>query len=459
MRFSLRLYCFLVAAFISLQFSAAAQNQPTTRILFIFDASNSMNGSWQSGHKIDIAQKLLSQALDSLSSVDNLQLALRVYGHQYSYLQGQNCNDTKLEVPFGYKNTAAIKAKLRQIVPKGTTPIAQTLEKAGGDFPECANCRNIIILITDGIEECNGDPCAISMMLQQKGIILKPFVIGIGLDMQFKKSFECMGYYYDASNEKTFQEALGVVISQAINNTTAQVNLLDLQGNPRETNVALTFDDHYSHRNYYNFVHTLNGKGDPDTLKIDPVPIYDLTVHTIPPVHKDSIYLSPGKHTIIGVDASQGDLYLRASALAKTESVQAIIRKAGENQTLHVQQVNATERYLIGFYDVEVLTFPRTFINNVAIKQSHTTTLDIPSPGIASFLFNTTGYGSILHRVNGKLEWVYTIPTDVDRITLKLQPGEYILVFRSKSATDTYFSIEKEFKIISGQSLTINPFK
>ena len=93
-----------------------------------------------------------------------------------------------------------MKSALKSLKPKGTTPIASTLEKAGDDFLKCPtnDCRNIIILITDGIEECNGDPCAVSMALQKKGIILKPFVIGIGLDLEFRESFECMGSFYDA---------------------------------------------------------------------------------------------------------------------------------------------------------------------------------------------------------------------------------------------------------------------
>lgn len=59
---------------------------------------------------------------------------------------------------------------IKYLTPRGTTPIANTLAAAGNDFPPCDNCRNIIILITDGIEECNGDPCAVSQDLQ-KGVL------------------------------------------------------------------------------------------------------------------------------------------------------------------------------------------------------------------------------------------------------------------------------------------------
>ncbi|MBL0256942.1 MAG: hypothetical protein IPQ03_05180 [Bacteroidetes bacterium] len=53
-----------------------------TRIEFLFDASQSMYGQWQSGAKIDIAKSLMKKVLDSLRYVDNLELALRVYGHR-----------------------------------------------------------------------------------------------------------------------------------------------------------------------------------------------------------------------------------------------------------------------------------------------------------------------------------------------------------------------------------------
>jgi Ca-activated chloride channel family protein len=79
----------------------------------------------------------------------------------------------------------------------GTTPIARSLEKAAGDFPDLT-ARNVIILITDGIEACDEDPCAVSRALQAKGIVLKPFVIGIGIEEANQYSLKCVGNYYDA---------------------------------------------------------------------------------------------------------------------------------------------------------------------------------------------------------------------------------------------------------------------
>ena len=81
----------------------------------------------------------------------------------------------KLEINFLPAHTAAerMKAKLSMIRAKGTTPIARSLEEGAKDFPS-GDARNIVILITDGKEECGMDPCAVSRLYQRKGIILKP---------------------------------------------------------------------------------------------------------------------------------------------------------------------------------------------------------------------------------------------------------------------------------------------
>src|SRR3954463_13867491 len=271
----------------------AQEKRPLTRIEFVFDASYSMFGKWQSGMKMDIAKKMLSEFLDSIQKVPNLEIAFRCYGHQVPLRPERSCTDTKLEVPFGRNNAAIIKNRLKTIIPKGTTPIAYTLEQCGGDFPSesSKNIRNIIILITDGIEECDGDPCAVSLALQKKGIVLKPFVIGIGLDQSYLNTFGCIGKFYDASSESNFKNILNIVISQALNNTTVQVNLNDQIGRPTETDVDMTFYDEQSGVIRYNYVHTINNRGVPDTVIIDPIGTYKMVVHTIPPVEKTKIEL------------------------------------------------------------------------------------------------------------------------------------------------------------------------
>lgn len=432
--------------------------KPTTRILFVFDASQSMYGRWQSDMKITIARKLLSNLLDSLKDIPDLQFALRVYGHQKQY-PPQDCDDTKLEIPFAPGNTEKIKAKLKTLIPKGTTPIASSLELAAEDFTPCDNCRNIIVLITDGLEECGGDPCAVSKALQKKGIMLKPFIIGIGKD--FSTAFSCVGTYFDASSEQEFQQALNIVISQALNSTTAQVNLLDSYGNPTETNVNMTFYDNFSGLVKYNFIHTLNNKGLPDTLTLDPLSMYNVVVHTIPPVEIDSVTLTPGKHTIIAVDAPQGYLNLKVGGNNSNaaKDVKAIIRQKDKMETLNLQSFGETEKYIVGKYDLEVLCLPRLYINDVDIAQSSTTTVEIPQPGIAVIMMSANGYGSVYQEDDNKLKWIYNLTENTTQESLILQPGKYRVVFRTKYTTRSAYTVEKSFKVTSGTSVSVKLFQ
>jgi Ca-activated chloride channel homolog len=229
-----------------LSFSLIAQKKETTRILFIFDGSNSMNAQWQTTSKIDIAKRLMTETLDSLKGIPNIEFALRMYGHQTQILPGQqDCEDTKLEVPFaeGDANIDKIKSKIRGLTPKGTTPIARSLQYSAEDFPSVGEgVRNVIILITDGIEACDEDPCAVARALASKGITLKPFIVGIGPGIDFDQ-LKCIGNVYDASTEDSFKSILKVVISQAMSNTSVQVNLNNTNGKPLETNVAMSFYD------------------------------------------------------------------------------------------------------------------------------------------------------------------------------------------------------------------------
>tara|TARA_B110000263_G_scaffold209743_1_gene191959 strand:- start:1198 stop:2442 length:1245 start_codon:yes stop_codon:yes gene_type:complete len=411
-----------------------------------------MLGRWQSGRKIDIAKKLLSNITDSLKDIENLELALRVYGHQRSY-PPQDCNDTKLEINFLPSSIFAdrIKGKLSMIKAKGTTPIAKSLEKAASDFP-LDDARNIIILITDGKEECGMDPCAVSRLFTKKGIILKPFVIGIGLDKSWKENLDCVGTFFDASNERDFSNILNIVISHVVDNTTSQVNLLDSLGEPTETNISLTFYDNFTDIVKYNFIHTMNSMGNPDTMIIDPVLKYKVIAHTIPPVESEIITIIPGKHTIIPLRTPQGKLRIE---LNTKKDYSFIIKKSDNHETIHVQNINTTENYITGFYDIELLTLPRQYYKNVRINQNQLTKLQLPSTGLANILLPANGYGGVYLKDGDKLTEIYRFNGESSQYKLTLLPGKYTVIYRAKSSKKYIYTNEKSFIIKSRRSQLI----
>lgn len=435
-------------------------SQPTNRILFIFDDSYSMYAPWNSNIKIEVAKKVMGEFLDSLVNVPNLELALRCYGHTTFFKPNRNCEDTRLEIPFGPARTTAakIKQRIQKLEPMGTTPIAYSLGQSAGDFTSCGNCRNIVILITDGIEECGGYPCEVSAALQRKGVFLRPFVIGVGLNMQYAESFACMGKFFDVSNEANFGDVLKLVITEAITETSVQVNLLDIHKRPSETDVDMTFYEAGTPNVKYNYLHTINHRGNPDTLVLDPALRYDLVVHTIPPVSKKDILIEKGKHNVILLDAPQGSLRLELDGAINKYYPTTVIRKAGEMKTLNIQEFGMTEKYIVGKYDLEVLTLPRIHLKNVEVQQSSVNTIKIPPSGNVLFSKQGLGHGSIYTDDGKKVNWVCNFNPALVSEMIYLQPGRYKAVFKLGFAKETVKTVERNFEVKPGAALTVKLF-
>ncbi len=446
-----RLILGVIALLANINLQAQNPSKQLTRILIILDCSNSMNSLFESESKFNIAKRLVSKTVDSLDKQANLQLALRCYGHQKDY-PPQDCDDSKLEVPFSAGNAWLIRSKLEKVRARGTTPIALSLEQCANDFPD-RNSKNVVLLITDGKEECGGDPCALSAALQSKGISLKPFIVGVGkLDVEVIDAFKCVGNYYDASTEQSFSQVLNIIITQVLNATTAQINLLDINGKPTETDVAMTLYDQKTGKPKYHWVHTFNNRGLPDTLRPDVALDYHLVVHTLPPVEKKNIKLEPGKHNTIAVDAPQGVLNVQVGELNYTRDIKCIIRKMGEMATLDVLDNSEMRKLIVGNYDLEILTLPRTYVKNVQIAQSKTTTVKIDEPGIVNIVLPTVGIASIFKDDKPNVEWVCTLSEGLNQYTVRLQPGKYKLVFRAKSVKETLMTSSVNFTVMTGAS-------
>jgi Ca-activated chloride channel family protein len=218
----------------------------------------------------------------------------------------------------------------------------------------------------------------------------------------------------------------------------------------------MTLYDNFSALPKYNFIHSFNAKGLPDTLDIDPLITYDVVVHTIPPVRKDSVKLTPGKHNIVGIDAPQGFLAFKASGNSTLKYLPCIIRKKDQNETINVQQFDQIEKYLTGSYDVEILCLPRLKVRDVEVKQSHTTMVEMPLPGIAVIQKSTNGYGSLYLEDKNQLVWLYNLrDNQQQQETLYLQPGTYRVVFRSKYSNKSSYTTEKTFKVEPGQTVNL----
>lgn len=445
----------LLALFIVLAGLTHSQEEKT-RILFILDASNSMNKKWGAESRFITAKKILSNSVDSLRGVPNLEIGLRVYGHQSPITATyQDCEDTKLEVPFGENNHQLILNKIKTIRAKGTTPIARSLEQAAGDFPD-REARNIIILITDGVEACDDEPCVIADKLRAKGITISPFVIGLGLDMSYLSHFDCYGNYKSAEDPMAFEAVLKNVVNKALVNTTVQINLNTIHGRPIETDVTMFLYEAGTSNLKYTYTHTLNHLDLPDTLILDPSIKYDLVVKTLPQKVKKNITIQRNTHNTIELDAPQGKLKFTFAQPTKYDFVDVRVMQKGEYQTLNTQKFNTTQEYIVGEYEVEILTLPRRY-KTVKVDQSSTNTVSIDAPGVV----NLSAYKSVTGQIfevknNNGFEWVCDLNERTKSNQFILQPGRYVVIYRQVDLKETTYTKEKQFSINSNKSITIN---
>jgi len=426
----------------------------TTRILFQLDGSGSMKELWDGQSKFNRARDLVSHLVDSIEKKNpNIEFGLRVFGHQYYYTLN-NCKDSKLEVPFSKNNADAIKTALGKITPQGNTPIAYSLFESLSDFPVDSNASNAEILVTDGVETCQGNPCALSQLFAKRKVSFRPFIIGLGIADSLKHEYDCIGNFFDVKDEKVFNHVMNVVVSQALNNTTAQVNLLDAYGNPTVTNLEMTFYDHFSHSAKYNFIHTFNDKGNPDTLHLDPLTTYDLVIHSFPPIQKDTIQLSPGSHNVIAVDVPQGTLSLQIPNNKDAfTNIQCVVRESGSPRILNVQDFNTDQDYISGNYDLEILTLPKLELYNEEIAPGKPTVIKVDAAGILNLSTSQQGVASIYVDHDGKLEKIYDFGSIKTTATVNLQPGNYMLIWRPDKGKQSVLTEKINIKIVSNETV------
>ena len=164
----------------ALEVMATNQGRPAVSLTdraveIVVDASRSMWGRMDGEPKMTVAQSILRDVSGWFP--DELDLALRAYGST-SPSDANDCGDSTLLVPFSEQNREPIRAAIAGLRPLGQTPIAYALKQAAQDFDTRRSDR-AVVLVTDGIESCGGDPVEAARELRGQGILVH--VIGFGL--------------------------------------------------------------------------------------------------------------------------------------------------------------------------------------------------------------------------------------------------------------------------------------
>ena len=180
-----------------------------TNMMFILDGSNSMWGRIDGVPKIETARSVLSGLLTDIGA--DTKVGLMAYGHRNK----TSCDDIQVIAPVGADTPKQLIAALNKIQPTGMTPIAGALKAAGRTFANKGDNNNVI-LISDGIETCNGDPCAVAGELSSAGVKTRVHVIGFDVNEAARKQLKCIadaghGTYLNAKNAGELKMAVAEV--------------------------------------------------------------------------------------------------------------------------------------------------------------------------------------------------------------------------------------------------------
>lgn len=182
------------------------------KAIIILDGSGSMWAQIDGKARIEIARETLSRVLAGVP--DDLELGFMSYGHR----EKGSCDDIELLVEPAAGTAAAIGEAAAAIVPKGKTPISAAVKLAAEDLRYTEE-KATVILITDGLETCEADPCALASQLEKQGVDFTTHVVGFGLTEEEGEQVACLaentgGKYIAAGDEEALTAALQSTVAE-----------------------------------------------------------------------------------------------------------------------------------------------------------------------------------------------------------------------------------------------------
>ncbi len=210
---------------VKVEFEKGAEREASQNVEIIMDASNSMWGQIAGEAKVTIAKKVLTSIINGLP--DSMNVGLRVYGHRYGLDDSKACTDTELLIPIGPIDKPRLIDTVNRIQLKGKTPLVLSVLEAIKDFNTIPN--GSVILITDGIESCNGDINSIAAAVKTSGLDIKVNIVGFDIkEKEARAELETIagsrgGIYLDAKDA-------GELLSAIEQTLRVEFHVLDSQG-------------------------------------------------------------------------------------------------------------------------------------------------------------------------------------------------------------------------------------
>lgn len=173
-----------------------AQDSPPTVI--VIDSSGSMAAALSGKTRLDAARGVLDEIL--VRWPRSAPLGVVAYGHRRT----SDCADIEVLAPIGPPDAASLKRRYAGLMARGKTPLAASLQQAASMLREVGK-GGTIILVTDGIETCHPDPCAVARALRAADATLSVHVVGFAVEAKDEKQLSCIaqaggGQYRTAAN-------------------------------------------------------------------------------------------------------------------------------------------------------------------------------------------------------------------------------------------------------------------
>ena len=178
--------------------------------ILVFDVSNSMWGQIDGTAKIEIARDVIGDLLNDWNP--DVNLGLVAYGHR----RAGDCSDIEQVIPIGPVDPDSFTKIVKSLVPRGKTPLTDAVRMAA-EILNFRDTRATVILVSDGIESCGADPCALARELEKGGIDFTAHVIGFDVSqIEDQRQLSCLadetgGQYLTANNASELLSALQTV--------------------------------------------------------------------------------------------------------------------------------------------------------------------------------------------------------------------------------------------------------
>ncbi|MDA8019897.1 MAG: VWA domain-containing protein [Thermoanaerobaculia bacterium] len=174
-------------------------------LVLVLDASGSMWGRMGGSEKIVIARQVLGDLIADLPDGD---VALVAYGHR----REGDCADIETLVPLSTLDRSGLKTVIDGIQPRGKTPLTASTQVAIDVVKERSSPATVI-LVSDGVETCGGDPCATVRAAREAGVDFVLHVVGFGIKEGDVAPLECAaqaggGLYFPADDAGALADAL-----------------------------------------------------------------------------------------------------------------------------------------------------------------------------------------------------------------------------------------------------------